>query len=229
MRPARCASSCDGGPLGFDGGLGAQGRPHFGRVGIGSSLHGFGHLTLVGGNRVVLLRRTRTRRATILASHDDRLEPARARPCIGSEILIGAAAGVAVGVLKLIKAIAPLWLGSPSDSFVQIINLNPLHGTRVAIGEMLAAAGLAVLYIFFAQLLFLLLLRLVLRSNRLAAAAYVLFMSLLVTSQHSQFSLTLVLTAVEMTLTAYLFMRVGLLSVVLMHTVRLLIKSPMDL
>lgn len=150
-------------------------------------------------------------------------------PVVGTEVLVGVAAGTSVGALKLLNALLPLWLDSPTDSFAAIVNLQPLTGMRVAAGEFIAAAGFGVFYSFFTQLLFLLLLRLVLRTNRRAAIAYVVFMSVLVASQHHQFSLTLAFTAVEMALTVYMFIRCGLLAVVVMHFVRLLLKMPMTL
>ncbi|WP_063709013.1 serine/threonine-protein kinase [Rhodopirellula sallentina] len=148
-------------------------------------------------------------------------------PVVGRDLLVGAAAGVLVGLMKLLNSLLPLWAGEVSDSFATIINFSPLMGMRVTLAEMIAAAGFGVLYSFFTQLLFLMLLRVVLRTNLRAGVAYVVFMSLLVASRHHQFWLTMAFTGVEMTLTVTLFMRFGLLAVAVMHFVRLLLKWPM--
>ena len=147
-------------------------------------------------------------------------------PIVGRDLLWGAALGLIVANIKLLIALTPSWIGAPADAFPAFMNLSAALGGRLAVGEALSNVGLSILYSLFNQLLFLALLFAILKRQLAALAVYVLFLSVLVGGQFQPLWLGVTLTAVEMTLTAALFLRCGLLAVVAMHFVRLMFKWP---
>jgi len=146
---------------------------------------------------------------------------------VGRDLLIGIAAGAFAAMGKLLIVETPVVLQWGSYGLPNIYNFAPLAGLRVAIGEVIAALGLAILYSLFFQLLFLMALHRSLRRTWLAVTVFVLFLSCMVAVQYKPSSLAFAITAIEMTMTAALYLRVGLLAAVTMHFVRLLLKWPL--
>lgn len=148
-------------------------------------------------------------------------------PLVGRDVLIGITVGAWVAVGKWCLVVIPESLGWSSYAFPNVINLAPLHSTRAALGELTVAVCLSVLYGLFFQLLFLMVLRIVLRRWSLAVVVFVVFLSTQVAVQYQPMSLAWGLTCIEMLGCAWLFLRVGLLSVVVMHFTRLICKWPL--
>jgi serine/threonine-protein kinase len=148
-------------------------------------------------------------------------------PLVGRDILIGVAAGAFAALGKLLIVESPRWLGMASAGVPNIYNLTPLVGLRAALGEACAALALSILYSLFFQLFFLMGLRMALRRTWLAVVVFVAFLSSMVAVQYDPFAVALAITAVEMSITALLYLRVGLLAAVAMHFVRLLLKWPL--
>lgn len=148
-------------------------------------------------------------------------------PLIGRHLLIGIAAGTAVGVGKLSMVTFPMLLGLPPADAANAVNLIPLAGGRVVVGEVLTSLGMAIFYSVFYQLLLLVLLRLLLRKMIFAVAVFVFFMAIRVAIQYDPFWFSIGVSMLEFGLTAFLFLRVGLLSVIAMHFARLMMKWPL--
>jgi len=148
-------------------------------------------------------------------------------PLVGRHLLIGTAAGVVAALGKLLLVEGPQWFGGHSYGLPNIYNFAPLSGIRGATAEVIAAIGLAILYSLFFQLLFLMALQLTFRKNSIAVALFVIFLAGRVAIQYQPAWLAFAITAIEMTVAAALYLRVGLLAAVTMHFVRLMLKWPL--
>ncbi|MEM8912145.1 MAG: protein kinase [Planctomycetota bacterium] len=146
---------------------------------------------------------------------------------IGRHLLLGILAGIMAATFKMVIVHPSSLSFIPSVNVPNITTLLPLAGGRHLFGEVIRSAGLAVFYGVYGQLMMLILFRFVLRDMRLAVLAFVTFSSFRVAIQFDEFWLTLVLTGIEMSVTAFLLLRVGLLAVLAMHFTRLMLKWPM--
>jgi serine/threonine-protein kinase len=96
-------------------------------------------------------------------------------PLVGRDVLVGCAAGVTAALLARLTVLAPAWLGDPEPR--PIFLLGVVSKTRVFIAAvslqlmLMLLAGLAVLFLVF-------LLRILLRSDRLAFGAAILVSSM---------------------------------------------------
>lgn len=157
-----------------------------------------------------------------------RLVSGRVRdPRVGRDVLIGMVAGVFAAAGKWSLVAVPELCGWPCHAFANVVDLTPLHGTRAALGAIALDVCLSALYGLFFQLLFLMLLRILLRRWSAAVVCYIAFMTTIVAVQYQPMPWAFFVTALEMTACAWLFLRVGLLSVVVMHFCRLLCKWPL--
>jgi len=152
-------------------------------------------------------------------------------PRVGRDLLVGVLFGVGTRLLWQINVLAPTWCGlGPSKPFgpghrAFDTLLGPLMGGRYCAGEVFQCLASAIRYGLYVVLL-LLLLRLILRKQWLAVAAYVVFSVVVWTAGvgHPYFS-CLVATVVS-AMFVFLLMRFGLVAVVCYTFVRLLLTFP---
>ncbi|TWU50489.1 Serine/threonine-protein kinase PknH [Rubripirellula tenax] len=146
---------------------------------------------------------------------------------VGRDVLIGCTVGALAAISKhLIFDLPSLW-GDATFGLPNVTNLTPLHGLRIAVGEVTTAASQAIVYSIFFQLFFLIALRVLTGRTAVAAPIFVAVLSTMVAAQYEPAWLAFVVTAIEMSVMAYLYLRVGLLAAVTMHFVRLMRKWPM--
>lgn len=162
-----------------------------------------------------------------LTSWNRLLEGQWANPLIGRDLALGVLAGTFAAFGKLLIVEAPRYFGIATYGLPNIYNFAPLDGLRAAFAEISGALVLAMIYSLFFQLLFLMALKLLLRSTKIASVLFVLFLSCMVSIQYSPSAWAFAVTMVEMSLTAYIYLRIGLLSAVAMHFTRLLLKWPL--
>ena len=148
---------------------------------------------------------------------------------VGRDLLIGVVAGVVAALGKLTIVEIPVWFGATSYGLPNIYNLEPLNGLRAAAAEAIAALAMAIVFSLFFQLLFLMTLRLAFRRTLVAVVVFVFFLSLRVAIQYQPMTLAFAVATIEMTMTAVIYLRIGLLAAVSMHFVRLLLKWPVTL
>ena len=152
-------------------------------------------------------------------------------PRVGRDLLVGVLFGVGTRVLWQVNALAPTWCGlGPSKPFgpghrAFDILLGPLLGGRYCAGEVLQCLASAIRYGLFVVLL-LLLLRLILRKQWLAVAAYVLFSVVVWTAGVGHPYFSCLVAAVVSVMFVFLLMRFGLVAVVSYTLVRLLLTFP---
>lgn len=146
---------------------------------------------------------------------------------VGRDLLIGCTVGAWAAIGKhLVFDLPSLW-GDATFGLPNVTNLTPLHGLRMAIGEIATAASQAIVFSIFFQLFFLIALRVLTGRTAVAAPIFVAVLSTMVAAQYEPAWLAFVVTAIEMSVMAYLYLRVGLLAAVMMHFVRLMLKWPM--
>jgi serine/threonine-protein kinase len=148
---------------------------------------------------------------------------------VGRHLLIGVAAGAAVAAGKLSMIGFPALLGHESADAPNVYNLLPLVGGRTIPREVLTALGMSVVFSIFYQLMLLALLRLIVRKMFIAVSIFVAFMAFRVALQYEPFWFAMTISVLEMSLTAFLFLRVGLFAVVTMHFTRFMLKWPIAL
>lgn len=152
-------------------------------------------------------------------------------PLVGRDLLVGATLGVATRLLWQIDVLLPSWCGfGPPDLFGPHrahfrIPLGPLLGGRYGVGEFFHFQGTAIAS-GLSLVLFLLLLRFVLRRQWAAVGAYVLFGTVVwsVGVGHPYFSW--LIGGLTSALVVFLLMRFGLVTVVSYTFVRLLLTFP---
>jgi hypothetical protein len=152
-------------------------------------------------------------------------------PRVGRDVLVGALFGVLTKVLWQIGILAPSWcgwgpvnlLGPERPQFAAPLRL--LMGERYCLAEFFHFQATAISN-GLSLLLLLLLLRIVLRKQFLAAGVYVLYGALILTIGVGHPYISWFVGAVASTLLVVLLMRFGLLAVVSFAFVRLLLSYP---
>ncbi len=131
-------------------------------------------------------------------------------PLVGRDILIGCVLAAAWGLMDRLERLVPGWLGFP-PSIPDFFNTRRLLGARANISESLASlatcvfAGLANLFLLF-------LLRMLLRKQWAAAAAYILILTAIATLQSDTPLVTAPFEAIGDGLLVFVLMRFGLVA-----------------
>jgi serine/threonine-protein kinase len=152
-------------------------------------------------------------------------------PLVGRDILIGLLLGVATRVLWQINALAPSWLGlGPPSLFGPQrssfgVPLQTLLGTRYCLGQLFQFHVSAVSGCLFV-LLFLFLLRLVLRKQWLAACGYVLIWTPIWSIGVGHPYVSWFAAGVSCTLVVFLLTRFGLVALIGYTCARLMLNYP---
>ncbi len=150
-------------------------------VAVGSGLSAFGGLalTMAGLLWVFYIAAepfVRRRWPRMLVSWTRLLSGDWRDPLVGRDVLIGCAAGVSVDCLTRFGRLASSWFGYPEASAIPT-NWTAFAGIGSFIGELLGQSSIAVLA-GLGLLLFLFLLRVVLRHDWVAGAALILFLDM---------------------------------------------------
>ena len=152
-------------------------------------------------------------------------------PLVGRDVLVGLLLGVATRVLWQINALAPSWLGlgppslfGPQRSSFRV-PLQTLLGTRYCLGQLFQFHVSAVSGCLFV-LLFLFLLRLVLRKQWLAACGYVLIWTPIWSIGVGHPYVSWFAAGVSCTLVVFLLTRFGLVALISYTCARLMLNYP---
>lgn len=152
-------------------------------------------------------------------------------PLVGRDLLIGALFGVATRLLWQVNALAPTWFGLGSAELFGAgrrffrIPLRPLLGTRYCLGDFFYDVSLAVVG-GLCVLLFLLLLRLVLRKQWAAVTAYVAIGVVFWSATIGHPYVSWLVAGTTSVLVVILVLRCGLLAVVGYGFVRQMLTFP---
>jgi serine/threonine-protein kinase len=138
-------------------------------------------------------------------------------PLVGRDLLLGVLGGVAVRLVQELNVGVPSWLGLPSVRLLPPRDL-PLLGGRKAAGQLLTDT-VSALQIGLILVLSLLLLRVVLRSPRLAGGVYVVSSTLLFAPTSGHPSVSWLLTGMGAIIIVLVVLRLGLLAGVVLHFV----------
>jgi len=152
-------------------------------------------------------------------------------PLVGRDLLVGALFGVATRLLWQVNTLAPTWFGlGPAELFGAgrrffRISLRPLLGTRYCLGEFLYDVSLAVVG-GLCVLLFLLLLRLILRKQWAAVTAYITIGIVFWSATVGHPYISWLVAGTTSVLVVILVLRCGLLAVVGYTFVRQILTYP---
>jgi serine/threonine-protein kinase len=153
-------------------------------------------------------------------------------PLVGRDVLVGAAFGVLTKLLWELAVLAPAWLGlgparptGPQPAPFGT-SLRPLLGGRYCVAELFHCQMVAVAY-GLTLLLMLLLLRVILRRQRLAAGVYIMYAASLASFGDGYPLVSCPIAAAASAIVVLLLTRFGLLAVVTYWLVRMLLSFPM--
>ena len=148
---------------------------------------------------------------------------------VGRDLLVGTFCGVCVALLlQQVNTLAPAWFGRPNSIPLGSSDhwLNPLLGKGRSIGELcltlIDSIEMGLLY----GLLFFFLLRVVLRTERLAACAFVLFYTSLLTIAIGDPRISWLVNGLAVILFVVLLMRNGLLACIVLLFVQYCLRFP---
>jgi serine/threonine-protein kinase len=153
-------------------------------------------------------------------------------PLVGRDVLVGALAGVGVMLIGQINVLVPTWLGWQTPLPMGAVTawgapLTTLLGARQCVAEFLSFQRLAVYDSVLYFLLFLLLLRAVLRKPWLAACAFVVVYSAIFTAAAGAVYTTWFFMTLVVSIGLYVMLRFGLLATVSLLLVRHLLTFPL--
>ncbi len=133
-------------------------------------------------------------------------------PRVGRDVLVGTLCGVFGSILVQLNTVVPVWLGLPSELYLSPLTPLSLLGSSALLAAMLDLQRGVLWWGFFAVMQIVLFQRL-LRSQRLAAVAFVIAMTwIFCTLLGGRLALSWLLVGIHNTLFVWLLVRFGLLA-----------------